>query len=466
MTTLGETTPAREGPTVVAGRYEVFEPIASGGSATVHLGRLVGPHGFSRPVAIKRLHPQLARDRALVVELREEARIVSRIQHHNVVSILDVIETGDGIALVMDYVEGEPLGSLVSATRKTTGRPPPPSIVAAIMASVLRGLHAAHEATSNGDPLGIVHRDVSPQNIIVGGDGVARIVDFGIAKALGRLVETTTHGAIKGKLPYMAPEQFRAGAVLTRRTDVYGAGVVLWEALTATHLFDADDLRVASSARPAVRPPSEVEPSVPSALDAVVLRALSADPGARFATAEAMARAIDEAISVASVHDVIRWVHDVASEALERHARRLRSLDSREAVIQARTASASTASTELPARAWRRRWPTAALTVLAFGVTAAIVGRWASDPPVATPTTSTVAATSTSTPDTEITPAASAVPESASTVATPIASTSTSTSPSGAGRRTVPRASVKTIDCHKPYYVQNGVKIFRPECLR
>jgi hypothetical protein len=166
--------PTRDAPTL-AGPYELFEAIASGGTATVHLGRLVGLHGFSRPVAIKRLHAQLAEDRGGITELREEARLVSRIQHVNVVPVLDVVEDGDGLALVMDYVEGESLGSLVRATLQSRGEPPPIAVVSAVVAGALRGLHAAHEAKSNGEPLGIDARDTLGQSlnqVAVSVDGV------------------------------------------------------------------------------------------------------------------------------------------------------------------------------------------------------------------------------------------------------------------------------------------------------
>jgi eukaryotic-like serine/threonine-protein kinase len=465
--------PTRDAPTL-AGPYELFEAIASGGTATVHLGRLIGPHGFSRPVAIKRLHAQPAGDRSFVAELREEARLVSRIQHLNVAPILDVVEDGDGVALVMDYVEGESLGSLVRATLESSGQPPPVAVVSAVVADVLRGLHAAHEATANGEPLGIVHRDVSPQNIVVGKDGNARIVDFGIAKAIGRLVETTTHGAIKGKLPYMAPEQFRPGAVLTRRTDIYGAGVVLWEALTGTHLFDAEDVRLTSSSRPKVRPPSEISPNVPSTLDQVVLQALSVDPAARFPTADAMARAIEGALPLASVNDVAQWVHEIAGEALERHAARLRALERTEPSVQGRDPGAPpeedgtvSALTRPEAQPTTRRW------VLVVGIGAMLVGTSAmlihrAPKDATTQVRVSDLAGQVNTDAGGVANIASADIAPASPSSEPEIARSASDAPATTGKpQTVsPRGAVKTVDCQKPYHVKNGVKIFRAECLR
>src|SRR5579863_8618035 len=197
--------------------------------ATVHIGRLIGPVGFSRTVAIKRLHPQHAKEPDFVSMFLDEARLAARIRHPNVVPTLDVVATEGELFVVMDYVPGESLSRLAAATFAAGARFPLRAVVS-IMAGSLHGLHAAHEAKSErGEPLGIVHRDVSPQNILVGIDGVARVLDFGVAKAAGRL-HTTREGELKGKLAYMAPEQLETGT-LTRQSDVYAAAVVLWETL-------------------------------------------------------------------------------------------------------------------------------------------------------------------------------------------------------------------------------------------
>jgi len=161
--------------------------LASGGMATVHLGRLIGPAGFSRTVAIKRLHDQFASDPQFVSGLLDEARLTARIRHPNVVPTLDVVATGEQVLLVLEYVQGESLSRLLASSNERGERVPLP-IVVSIIAGVLHGLQAAHEATSDkGEPLHIVHRDVSPQNVMVGVDGVARVLDFGVAKAVGRL---------------------------------------------------------------------------------------------------------------------------------------------------------------------------------------------------------------------------------------------------------------------------------------
>jgi serine/threonine-protein kinase len=219
------------------GRYVLFREIAHGGMATVHLGRLRGVGGFARTVAIKRLHPQFARDPEFVSMFLDEARLAARVQHPNVVSVLDVVASERELFLVMDYVHGEALSRLLKHAR-ACGIPVPANIVCAVLLDLLYGLHAAHEALSErGDPLNIVHRDVSPQNVLVGVDGIARVLDFGIAKPAQRVHQSTRTGQLKGKLSYMAPEQFSTGAV-DRRADVYSAAVLLWEALTGESGLD------------------------------------------------------------------------------------------------------------------------------------------------------------------------------------------------------------------------------------
>ena len=222
----------------VVGRYEILGEIASGGMATVHYGRLVGPVGFSRLVAIKELHPHFAKDPEFASMLVDEARLAAHIRHPNVVPTLDVVVSAGALLLVMEYVAGASLADLGRASRKAR-EPIPPSIAVAVVAGVLYGLHAAHEALNErSEPLSIVHRDVSPQNIVVGSDGVPRVLDFGVAKAASRLV-TTRDGKVKGKLAYMSPEQLMNGEV-DRRADVYAAAVVLWEALVGARHFEAD----------------------------------------------------------------------------------------------------------------------------------------------------------------------------------------------------------------------------------
>jgi serine/threonine-protein kinase len=298
----------------------VCDEIAAGGTATVHFGRLLG-QGFARTVAIKRLHPAYARDPQFTGMFLDEARIAARIRHPNVCSILDVVTVDDVPCLVLDYVHGEPLAKLIHAAVQK-GETVPYDVAAGIVCGMLHGLHEAHEATDEqGEPLHIIHRDVSPQNVLVGTDGVPRVVDFGLAKAVGRL-QNTAEGQLKGKLGYMAPEQF-ALAEIDRRVDIYSAAVVLWESMTGEFLFDrsAPSSLMHQILEGEVRPPSAVAPDIPAELDEVCMRGLSRNPSARFETAHDMAVAIESAVVLPSPHEIGAWVERVAGDVLRERAR-------------------------------------------------------------------------------------------------------------------------------------------------
>src|SRR5580698_4220550 len=199
------------------GRYLMLDRIAAGGMAVVHIGRLIGPAGFARTVAIKRLHEHLSGDPEFTSMFLDEARLAACVQHPNVVATLDIVRDQGDLFLVMDYVLGESLSSLIAEARQKR-EPIPLRIVSSVVIGVLSGLHAAHEArTDRGEPMNIVHRDVSPPNVLVGADGVARVVDFGIAKAAARM-HATEDGKLKGKIAYMAPEQLKRADV-DRRAD-------------------------------------------------------------------------------------------------------------------------------------------------------------------------------------------------------------------------------------------------------
>ncbi len=294
--------------------------------ASVHFGQLSGPAGFSRVVAIKRLHPNLAKDPDFVTMFLEEARLAARIRHLNVVSTLDVVANDGEVFLVMEYVHGQTLANLRKAV-KADASPIDPRIVSAVMSGVCHGLHAAHEAKGErGEPLRVVHRDVSPQNILVGVDGMARVLDFGVAKAAGR-VQTTSEGRIKGKLAYMPPEQLH-GVAVTRRTDVYAAGVVTWEFLTGKRAYSRPNEAAVITAilEESLPPPSHLAPHT-AAFDAIVMRALSRNPHQRYATALEMARDLERCTQVASMSEVGAWVLAGAREELERRARRVALID-------------------------------------------------------------------------------------------------------------------------------------------
>jgi eukaryotic-like serine/threonine-protein kinase len=304
---------------MVVGRYAVFDAIASGGMATVHFGQLLGPVGFSRVVAIKRLHPMYARDPEFVSGFLDEARLAARIRHPNVVPTLDVVATKGELFLVMEYVEGESLSRLTKTLREA-GHRIPAKIVASIVSGSLQGLHAAHEATDEeGRCLDIIHRDVSPQNILVGRDGMARVLDFGIAKAIGRH-QTTRDGQVKGKLSYMAPEQLKSEH-MTRQADIYAAGVVLWEALTGARLFKADTeaIVLARILASQIRKPSEIDPAL-EPFDAVTMKSLAPRPEDRFATAREMALALERCVGTTSTAEVAEWLEQMAGPALRARA--------------------------------------------------------------------------------------------------------------------------------------------------
>jgi serine/threonine-protein kinase len=304
----------------------MYEQFAAGGMATLHYGRLAGSAGFSRTVAVKRLHAHLSEDPDFVAMFLDEARLAARIHHPNVIQTLDVESSEGELFVVLDYVHGDSLSRLQREARRT-GDVPAHSVVGAILFGVLQGLHAAHEARdANGQPLDLVHRDVSPHNVLIGTDGVARVLDFGVAKARGR-AQTTRHGQLKGKLAYMAPEQLRG--TVSRRSDIFSASIVLWEALAGTRLFQGDD-EGAIIDRLMLAPipsPRSVSPSVSSALEAVVMRGLERDPDKRFQTAREMAVALERECELATPIEVGAWVERVAGATLAQRAERVASIE-------------------------------------------------------------------------------------------------------------------------------------------
>jgi serine/threonine-protein kinase len=278
------------------GRYELLAPIGTGGMATVILARQRGPRGFEKAVVLKVVHPHMAHEPAAIEMLLDEARVAAQISHHNVVQTYELGEARGTYFIAMEYLAGESLSHVLKAA--TTGAPAPsPVLGARIVADVAEGLHAAHELRGfDGSPLGVIHRDVSPSNVVVLYNGGVKVVDFGIAKANGRLT-TTQSGKVKGKYGYMAPEQIRDDGI-DRRADIFSLGVVLWEALALRRLFREDNIaatlqQILTAERV---PPSAYRPEVPPALDAIALRALELDPARRFQNAAEMKAAIDDVI--------------------------------------------------------------------------------------------------------------------------------------------------------------------------
>ncbi len=299
------------------GRYEILLPIASGGMATVYLARSIGARGFERRVALKLTHAHLSEEGEWGAITLEEARIASRIRHRNVVSILDVGEDPLGLFLVMEYVEGATLGQLFRS--KT---PMPKAIGARILLDALAGVHAAHELRGDdGALLGVVHRDFTPHNILVGVDGVAQLADFGIAKAADRVGHTST-GVIKGKAAYMAPEQVM-GIPVDRRADVWSAGTVAWELFAGRRLHAGGEgmatlLRVIREVPPLLR---SVNPEVTPEIEAVVGRALVPQVTERTASvailAHDLARACADAGCLATHEEVAEFVRETSRAKLD-----------------------------------------------------------------------------------------------------------------------------------------------------
>jgi tRNA A-37 threonylcarbamoyl transferase component Bud32 len=324
----------------VIGRYAMRAQIAAGGMATVHLGKLLGPVGFSRVVAIKALHAQFAKDPDFLAMFLDEARLAGRIRHPNVVSTFDVVVRDGELFLIMDYVPGEALGRLIRMAN-AAGRSVPLPIALSVLHGALEGLHAAHEASDpQGHALGIVHRDVSPQNMLVGVDGVTRILDFGVAKAVGRM-QVTRGDQLKGKIAYMAPEQLSRQRV-DRGVDIYAASIVLWELVTGQRLFQADDevstLQLALAGNiPRAR---ELRPEIPMAVEEIIAQGLARRRDDRFASAQDMARALERTGLLAPAREVSAWVKELAHAELAARAHLLWELE---------TNSAGTAERELDA---------------------------------------------------------------------------------------------------------------------
>jgi serine/threonine-protein kinase len=302
------------------GRYAIFDRIAAGGMASVHLARLSGSEGFSRVVAVKRMHQHFAENPEFKRMFSAEARLVARIRHPNVVPTLDVLVDRNELVIVMDYVHGESLQTLVKAASAKSA-PVPVPVLSAVMVSVLHGLHAAHEAhDESGRPLGIIHRDVSPHNVLVGADGVARVLDFGVAKAI-HAHQDTDPGRLKGKFSYMAPEVIR-GQPATRKSDVFSAAVVTWELITGRKLFaGATDQERMYQILGGVYPmPSSLRADLPASLDRIVMKGLRPDPNARYASATEMAIELEREIPLASSRVVGEWVTELVGPTLDQRA--------------------------------------------------------------------------------------------------------------------------------------------------
>jgi serine/threonine protein kinase len=282
------------------GRYAVLKHLVTGGMADVLLGRTDGIEGFERHVVLKRIRPEHARDRRFIRMFLDEARVAANLHHQHIVQVHDVGESGGEYFIAMEYIHGEDVRTLLQ-TASTTRAHVPLGYAIMIVSAAAAGLHYAHERRGpNKRSLGIVHRDVSPSNILVGHDGSIKVVDFGIAKATTR--QETRSGSLKGKVAYMSPEQCKSDNI-DRRSDVYSLGVVLYELATTTRLFkgDNDYLVMDQIVNGRVSLPRVRRPDLPNELSAIIMHALAPDPERRYFTAEELRVALDHFASKAGL---------------------------------------------------------------------------------------------------------------------------------------------------------------------
>jgi eukaryotic-like serine/threonine-protein kinase len=299
--------------------YETIRALDQGGMGEVLLARRRGAHGFERLVAIKKIRTDLRRNEKLVAMFLDEARLTARLHHPNIAQVYDFGEEDGVLCLVMEYVAGRSFTELGRIL-------PPPGICARAVAEACRGLHAAHQLTDDaGVALEVVHRDVSPGNLMMTFDGRVKILDFGIAFMRRRQAPETEIGALKGKPPYMAPEQLAGGAI-DRRVDVFSAAAVLWELLAGERLFGGDSpFEVARAIEHGeIRPPSAVAGALPDGLDEVVLRGLARDPEERFQSAEALANALDRVAARAGSESLEEFAARELGAARDEHRAWLR----------------------------------------------------------------------------------------------------------------------------------------------
>ncbi len=326
MSALGEV-----GAGHTLGRYELLVPIAQGGMAVVWAARMKGTRGFQKTVAVKTMLPELSEDPQFEEMFLAEASLASRIKHPHVCEILDLGEQDGLIYIVMEWIDGEPLSQLARSARQKGGVPI--LIALRLVLNAALGLHAAHELKDEaGNLIGLVHRDVSPQNILVTYDGVVKIVDFGVAKASSELANAATkNGQLKGKVPFMSPEQ-ALGKDIDRRTDVFALGIVLFQLIAAKHPFRGDNdmitLRRICDADPSPTLASVI-PDCPPALNDLVAKALAKEADDRYASMAEFARAIDRAISELKMQglpdeDIVGFVKGMLGERADKRRTAIR----------------------------------------------------------------------------------------------------------------------------------------------
>jgi eukaryotic-like serine/threonine-protein kinase len=514
---------------ISVGRYVLHRQIARGGMATIHLARVLGDVGFSRLVAAKRLRPELADDREFVAMFLDEARIASKVHHRNVVPVLDVGTSDGEVVLVQEYVHGAPLSYLLGASAETGAHLPIP-VAVSIACQMLAGLHAAHETVDElGTPLHIVHRDVSPQNIMIATDGTARLLDFGIAKASAR-AHVTRKGTFKGKLAYAAPEQIRSNA--TKQSDIFSLAVVLWEMIVGARLHrgtldDASLIQdILTRSAPTITDALDHERELSGAyrwkqLEAiapVIAKGLAIDARRRWMTAAEMEEALTNAGPQASTGDVAAWLQAVAGDLIAERDRMIASEEASWRRCAAGTGSESSRGDDLavplarsanrtaaraPARVptlWSRAqrrldkgvwhvvaWTCMAALALTIALVVFLLASGASDPPhrAAPLVMPPVPGPATATDPASIPPLAlpaAAVPLHIPAAAAPAPPPPMATKPhhvapspshpaASATHEHAPATATAaspraaSVDCNPPYYFQGDKKIFKPTCI-
>ncbi|WP_437282490.1 serine/threonine-protein kinase [Sorangium sp. So ce375] len=309
------------------GRYELLMPVARGGMAAVWAARLVGSRGFQKIVAIKTMLPEFGDDPAFEAMFLDEARLASRIRHPHAVEIVELGDENGVLYIVMEWVDGDTIATLNKLVKSTGGVPLP--ILLRIASCICAGLHAAHELRDDdGRLVDLVHRDISPQNVMVSFDGIVKIVDFGVAKATGRLHETHVAGQLKGKIPYLSPEQLTSGKV-DRRADIFSLGVLLYTTLSGYHPFrgKTDAKTMENIIRFAPVPIRELVPDIPFDLAVAIERALAKDPADRWSDCASFQRTLDQiAISLGATvtdGDIGRFVRETLGDAVTERRKKL-----------------------------------------------------------------------------------------------------------------------------------------------
>ncbi len=463
------------------GRYILGPPIAHGGMGTVHLGRLVDAD-VARIFVIKVVSPAYATSPVHAKMLLTEGKLSAQIHSPFVVATTDIIRDGDELGLVMELVFGVTLSTILE--RLPDGKRVPLPIASALLGDVLRGLHAAHVAVDDaGQPLDIVHRDVSPHNVMVGADGFARLIDFGIAKALGTDLVTGT-GEIKGKIGYMAPEQLKAAPV-TKRTDIYAAGVLLWEIVAGRKLRGAaggDANNVAAALLEILHNEAprldelDLAPAVPPDVAEIAQHAMEKEPRDRYSSAEAMAFELESACPPASRAEVSAFVSEIAAEELDRLKDHMRAA---KAISVVETKAPTEPLREAEPREVAKTGPgTKTLFFLASFVVTVVAGvaylllHEAPRPPsgslpVITPSVSTVTAAidPPTVVGTDEADASAIAPARSSVVSTGRRAGAPSKPPPSSPSATASTARA-TADCTPPYWLDpDGKKHYKPECF-